>query len=50
MSYSSHSDFFSKNLPTSNNPNRENHEIVPKRKDPGLKGEILHRAIIDDFY
>ena len=50
MCYSSHTDFFLKYLQVSNNLNRANHiKIVPERRETGLKGNILHRAIKNDF-
>ena len=51
MCYSNHSGFLSKDESISNNPKGENHEkITPKRRVAGLKGGILHRAIIDNLY
>ena len=51
MCHSSHTDFFSKDLPTSNNTNGENNKtIVSKRRKTELKRETLLRAIIDNFY
>ena len=48
MCYSSRTDFFSKDQPTYNNPNGKNHKkIIAKRRETWLKGEILHRAIMD---
>ena len=42
MSYSCHTDFFLKDLLTSNNPNGENYKkVVPKQRESGLQEEIL---------
>ena len=51
MGYSSYTDFLSKYLPIFQNANWENHKnVAQKQKKTGLKGEILYRAIVDDFY